>query len=109
EVRLDNEAGGENRTLLGGDGLRASGGTFEPVRGGGGDFVDRREMLQLANAGSSKRYREWRATRATLAADPATLVLFDFENQDPWDRQLLNQRGDVPHAAIIGARWTEGR
>ncbi len=109
EVRLDNGTGGEIRTLLGGDGLRASGGTFEPVRGGGGDFVDRREMLQLANAGSSKRYREWLATRATLAADPATLVLFDFENQDPWDRQLLNQRGDGPHAAIIGARWTEGR
>ncbi|NLT72051.1 MAG: hypothetical protein GXX91_15350 [Verrucomicrobiaceae bacterium] len=109
EVRLDDGAGGEIRTLLGGDGLRASGGTFEPIHGGGGDFVDRREMLQLANAGSSKRYREWLATRDTLAADPASLVLFDFENQDPWDRQLLNQRRDGPHAAIIGARWTEGR
>ncbi len=109
EVRLDGEDGKEIRTLLGGDGLRTSGGVFEPVNGGGGDFVDRREMLHLANAGSGKRYRQWLSSRNTLAADPATLVLFDFENQNPWDRQLLNRRGDGPHAAIIGARWTEGR
>lgn len=109
EVRLDTGEGRAIRTLLGGDGLRASSGIFESVHGGGGDFVDRREMLKLANAGSGKRYREWLTTRNTLAADPATVVLFDFENQDPWDRQLINQRGDGPHAAIIGARWTEGR
>ncbi len=109
EVRLDNREGEEIRTLFGGDGLRSSSGVLESVNGGGSDFIDRRQLLNLANAGSSIRYREWLTTRNTVAADPTTLVLFDFENQEPWDRQLVNQRPGGPQAAIIGARWTEGR
>jgi hypothetical protein len=109
EVRLDNREGREIQTLFGGDGMRASRGGFERVHGGGGDFVDRRELLHLANVGSVERYRQWLVTRNAIARDPATLVLFDFENQDPWDRQLVNQRPAGPEGAIIGAQWTEGR
>ncbi len=109
EVRLDNKEGGEIRTLSSGSGMRSRDGTFESVSGGGADFVDRRQLLNLANAGSSVRYREWLASRNMIAKDPATLVLFDFENQEPWDRQLINQRTGGPKGAIIGAQWTEGR
>ena len=109
EVRLDNKGGGELRTLSTGNGVLSRGGVFEPVRGGGTDFVDRRQLLNLANAGSSVRYREWLTTRNSIAKDPATLVLFDFENQEPWDRQLINQKPGGPKGAIIGAQWTEGR
>lgn len=109
EVRLDNKEGGEIRTLLTGSGVRSREGKLEEVSGGGADFVDRRQLLNLANAGSSVRYREWLASRNTIARDPATLVLFDFENQEPWDRQLINQRTSGPKGAIIGAQWTEGR
>lgn len=109
EVRLDKKEGGEIRTLSTGSGVRSQDGVFESVDGGGTDFVDRRQLLNLANADSKVRYREWLTTRNAIANDPATLVLFDFENQEPWDRQLINQRPGGPKGAIIGAQWTEGR
>ena len=55
------------------------------------------------------KYEAWESIRDSLRDDPATLVLFDFENQKPWDRELQNRRADGPNAAIIGAQWTEGR
>jgi len=109
EVRLDEKDGTGSRTLLSGNGVKARGGVFETVAGGGLDFVDRQQLLHLANAGSRDRYREWLRTRNTLAGDPDTLVFFDFENQEPWDRQLINQHPGGPKGAIIGAQWTEGR
>jgi hypothetical protein len=66
-------------------------------------------LLSLANADSKLRYREWLTTRNAIAKDPATLLLFDFEDQNPWDRQLTNLRPGGPEGAIIGAQWTEGR
>lgn len=109
EVRLDEKDGREIRTLSTGNGVRSQNGVFETVDGGGAGFVDRRQLHRLANADSKLRYREWLTTRNAIAGDPATLVLFDFENQDPWDRQLVNQRPGGPEGAIIGAQWTEGR
>ena len=47
--------------------------------------------------------------RRQFSTDPDTLVFFDFENQNAWDRQLTNRTENGPHAAIIGAQWTEGR
>jgi hypothetical protein len=41
--------------------------------------------------------------------DKNTLVLFDFEDQKRWDRQLTNRKLNGPNAAIIGAKWSEGR
>jgi hypothetical protein len=109
EVRLDKKDGREIRTLAAGSGIRSQNGVFESVDDGGTDFIDRRQLLSLANADSKLRYREWLTTRNAIAHDPATLVLFDFEDQNPWDRQLINQRPGGPEGAIIGARWTEGR
>jgi hypothetical protein len=109
EVRLDEKDGAAIRTLVSGRGVKARDGVFENVDGGGLDFVDRRQLLHLANADSRDRYREWLKTRNTLAGDPDTLVFFDFESQEPWDRQLINQHSGGPKGAIIGAQWTEGR
>ncbi len=109
EVRIDGNNGEELKLLHGGGGIRASGNTFETVEGGGNDFIDRRTLMQLSNANSQSRYRAWEAQRDALASDPATMVLFDFENHEPWDRQLANRRDDGPNGAIVGARWTEGR
>lgn len=109
EVRLDEKDGREIRTLSTGKGVRSQNGVFEAVDGGGAGFVDRRQLHRLANADSKLRYREWLTTRNAIAGDPATLVLFDFEDQNPWDRQLTNLRPGGPEGAIIGAQWTEGR
>ncbi|MEX2578470.1 MAG: LamG-like jellyroll fold domain-containing protein [Verrucomicrobiales bacterium] len=109
EVRLDNYEGKELRRLTTGAGIRARSGVFESVLNGGNGFVDRRRFLELANADSETHYRSWQRQRDAFANDPSTLVLFDFENQQPWDRQLANRSVGGPGGAIVGARWTEGR
>ena len=95
-MRLDEKDGREIRTLSTGNGVRSQNGVFEAVDGGGAGFVDRRQLHRLANADSKLRYREWLTTRNAIAGDPATLVLFDFEDQNPWDRQLTNLRPGGP-------------
>lgn len=109
EVRIDGNDGEELKMLRGGVGIQAEGNSFETVEGGGNDFIDRRTLMQLSDANSQSRYRAWEEQRDTLASDPATMVLFDFENHELWDRQLANRSEDGPNGAIVGARWTEGR
>ncbi|MEQ1841490.1 MAG: LamG domain-containing protein, partial [Verrucomicrobiales bacterium] len=60
------------------------------------------------------RYVGWKGLSEDLRKDPATLVYFDFEEQDPWDRALTNRSragvdGLPAGGAIIGAQWTQGR
>ena len=109
KVRLDDKAGNELKNLVSGNGIRATGGTFESVTGGGTDFVDRKTLLNLSHVDRVGRYREWLASRDTLLNDPDTLILFDFESQNAWDRQLLSKREDSSNGAIIGAQWARGR
>lgn len=109
EVRLDSDDGAELKLLTSGGGIRSEHGIFESVDGGGHDFIDRRKLMQLADEDSLGRYRAWEAQRDAIADDPATLVLFDFENQERWDRQLANRSEGGPNGAIVGARWAEGR
>jgi len=109
EVRLDDASGRELRRLETGGGLRSRAGRFEPVAGTGDGFVDRRQLLGLAEAGHRARHHRWAETRQTLAEEPATRALFDFEGRQPWDSRLDNRAADGPDGAIIGARWTEGR
>jgi hypothetical protein len=110
EVRLDRPDGQTFETLLAGHGLQADAGRFDKREGGGTDFVNREQILELSQVDSRARFREWQASRDALAADPSTLVLFDFEGQKPWDRQLENRgRDDMPAGAVIGAQWSQGR
>jgi Concanavalin A-like lectin/glucanases superfamily/FecR protein len=110
EVRLDRADGRILENLKAGSGLTAEAGVFQERSGGGGDFVNREQILQLAQADSRVRFREWQDSRNTLANDPTTLILFDFESQKPWDRQLKNRgRNAIPGGAIIGAQWAQGR
>lgn len=110
EVRLDRPDGETLENLEAGRGVATAAGVFLERNGGGGDFVNREQILQLAQADSGVRFRAWQDSRNALAADPTTLVLFDFEAQKPWDRQLLNRgRNAIPGGAIIGAQWAQGR
>lgn len=110
EVRLDRPDGKTLENLGAGRGLAAESGVFHKRTGGGSDFVNREQILQLAQADSGVRFRAWQESRDALAADPTTLVLFDFEAQKPWDRQLKNRgRNAIPGGAIIGAQWAQGR
>ncbi len=111
EVRLDDHTGGELRRLLTGNGVRSTndGSGFEAVGRGGIDFVSRRELLTLAEDDWRARHAAWTRSREQWNAGSAPVALFDFEGQDPWDRQLVNRATDGADGAIIGAPWTEGR
>jgi len=109
EVRLDSHEGETLKHLNGGDGMRSQSGNFEPIPANGTRFVGREQLLHRADANSQSRYERWQLTREVLLEDEGTLVLFDFENQNRWDRQLINRKPNGPQAAIIGAKWSEGR
>jgi hypothetical protein len=109
EVRVDDFDGKEIQLVEGGDGLRSADGKVESLSGGGGDFIGRERLLDLAAEDRKSKLQEWNRMRRQFSTDPDTLVFFDFENQNAWDRQLTNRTENGPHAAIIGAQWTEGR
>tara|TARA_R110002096_G_scaffold40688_17_gene110390 strand:- start:55 stop:1638 length:1584 start_codon:yes stop_codon:yes gene_type:complete len=109
EVRLDDESGKELRLLNTGTGIRSIDGIFESLTGGDTSFIDREKMLNLTRADRTSRYQKWLASRDALRSDPATLVLFDFEDQNRWDRQLISRTETASSGAIIGAQWTTGR
>ncbi len=110
EVRIDHRGGSTPRTLTTGAGMRASGGGgYEPVTEGGHGFINRRELLTLARDDSRSRHAAWARSRAGLIDDPGLLAWFDFEGQEPWDRQLVNRSKTGADGAIIGGQWTEGR
>ena len=109
EIRLDSLAGETLKHLNEGDGVRTLSGSLEPIAANESRFIGREQLLNRADANSQSRYESWRRTREALIEDESTLVLFDFENQNRWDRQLINRKPDGPQAAIIGAKWSEGR
>ena len=109
EVRVDDNEGRELRTLETGNAIRSESGAIETVDGGSSAYIDPEGLRGLAEADWQVKYEAWESIRDSLRDDPATLVLFDFEHQKPWDRELQNRRANGPNAAIIGAQWTEGR
>lgn len=109
EIRLDSLRGETLKHLNEGDGIRSQSGNIESITANGSRFVGREQLLDRADANSKSRYENWQQTREVIRQDESTLVLFDFENQNRWDRQLINRKADGPQAAIIGSKWTEGR
>lgn len=101
--------GSEKANLTEGGAIRGARGKIEIFDGVGSDFIDRKTLLGMAEASGQSRYLRWKTQRAALRKDPDTLVFFDFEDSNPWDRQLLNRNEEGPNAAIIGAQWTQGR
>ncbi|MEM9282133.1 MAG: LamG-like jellyroll fold domain-containing protein [Verrucomicrobiota bacterium] len=109
EVRIDDKSGQQLRHLTTGNGIRSKEGILLSLSGGGSDFVDREQLLTLARKDRVGRYQQWLLSRDQLIEDPDTLLFYDFENQNAWDRQLENRAGIGSQAAVIGAQWTRGR
>lgn len=114
EVRLDSNDGQQLRHLGAGAAVRSKDGDLKDIESRGEAFIDRQRLLELARDDWRSRYDGWKAQTEALRSDPAMLVCFDFENQDPWDRALENRAdkttpGLPQRGAIIGAQWTQGR
>lgn len=75
-------------------------------------FTDRPGLARLADDDLRRRHARWRAHSDRIRQDPSTVVYFTFEEQEPWDRTLVNQAapsGGAAHAAIVGCRFATGR
>ncbi len=71
------------------------------------DDVARRESDE-----QRERLRVWKNAAKTLSSDPAALVHYTFEDQEPGVAQLANTVASAPASAfgkIAGCEWTEGR
>lgn len=109
-VRLDRSDGRELRHLGAGAAVRSQAGEITEIESRGEAFIDRQRILELARDDWRSRYAAWKGVCEKLRLDPDLLVHFDFESQDPWDRELRNKASAPPSgAAIIGAQWTQGR
>ncbi|MDF1815740.1 MAG: FecR domain-containing protein [Verrucomicrobiales bacterium] len=110
EVRLDDLAGKQLAHLTGGMGVRTGGTTdLENLAADPETFVGRRQLQDLASDTSKTAFDQWYQTTGERRADESVLLYFDFEDQEPWDRKLLNQSRPGSNAAIIGAQWSTGR
>lgn len=110
EVRLDSVAGEALHHLGAGAAMQSEGGQLTAIESRGEAFVDRRQLMRLAQNDWRSRYAGWREMSDRLRADADTLAYFDFEDQNPWDRALENRAAEGPQGgAIIGAQWTQGR
>ncbi|MCB1076585.1 MAG: hypothetical protein KDM64_02050 [Verrucomicrobiae bacterium] len=110
EIRLDDAAGKPLRHLTAGAALQSAEGNLTAIESRGDAFVDRQQLMNLAQNDWGSRYAGWLRESVRLRADPAVIAYFDFEGQHPWDRALENRTpGGSGSGAIIGAQWTQGR
>lgn len=109
-VRLEATDGRALRQIDAGEAVRGENGALTEIESRGEAFVGRERLLELARDDWRSRYAAWKRHNEGLRRDPAMLVAFDFEDQDPWDRALVNRAESAPAAgAVIGAQWTQGR
>ena len=76
------------------------------------DFPNGEELARSADAAGRVRSREWKAAMDTLAADPATLLSYTFDEDVESSRSVLNcaaQAVTESHGALVGAGWSGGR
>ncbi|MBF0198815.1 MAG: hypothetical protein HQL32_13955 [Planctomycetes bacterium] len=112
KVDLHNKGGEKFKSLQSGAGVKNGhdADVFQPMEQLQQNFIGRREMVEFSKHQTENNAMLWAAHRRRWAEDPHTLVYFDFEDHQPWDRQL-NGAGysHSNDAAIIGADWSEGR
>lgn len=74
------------------------------------DFISYRQIGQLDNYNHQNRQQEWLTYLDELKSRDDLLLLYDFQQEEEWQRSLQNQApiGKM-EGAIIGAQWSEGR
>ncbi len=75
-------------------------------------FISFADMAQTSLKNASMRHQRWRDLVEEMRADDDILALYDFEDQGPRERTLVNQaayQNQFTHGAIVGGRWTNGR
>jgi hypothetical protein len=95
-----------------GKAARLDGGSFREIPVRPADFPNGEELARHADAEGRARAKEWQAATTRLAADPATLLSYTFDNETQWSRTVKNRASratEESHGALVGAGWTGGR
>jgi hypothetical protein len=110
EVSLYEKGGAFIQDLSQGLGVRATTQSgLESVSSDSMNFVDRERLAELAAGDWQKLALNFERERQYWANNPDTLVYFDFEASNPWQRRLESGRPGTPEGAIVGAQWAQGR
>jgi len=104
--------GGAPRSLIGGEAVRVQTGVMQSIEANRAAFLTDTELDQRDEELTQQRFASWKEASAELGADPAGLIYYNFEPQNPAARLLRNRanasRGGTP-GEIIGCGWTAGR
>jgi hypothetical protein len=73
-------------------------------------FVGFKSLYHLSDKSHQHRYKQWNHLRHRISNDQQALLYFSFENQNSWDREIINLApNQISNGAIVGCRWSEGR
>jgi hypothetical protein len=87
-------------------------GVFRKIAADPNAFVSSAKLEEQWRAELRRRHERWLAHSQKLRADSRLLLYYTFQDQQPWERTLLNRatvhEGDL-NGGIIGCAWSEGR
>ncbi len=98
--------------LLDGKAKRLEAGAFHDIPSRPDAFPTQQILARQADHESGEKQAWWVREINRLAADPDALVVYSFENEQPWSRRVENQVPDAKaesHGTLVGAGWTGGR
>lgn len=109
----DQSAGSRGELMQGGKAVKlskAGSGSHEVIPVNEEAFVDFESLYHLSTQKNRDRFQKWNAYSEKISKDPNTLLYFSFENQNSWDRELINHSNrSASNGAIVGCNWSEGR
>lgn len=112
-VELFTEPGQKDPLLLSGQkALQLKGGNLLEVPVRPRDFPNGEELSRRAMIDTEQRMQQWNAVNQKLAADPQTVVLYTFDQENEWSRSVTNRASTAAtksDATLVGAGWTGGR
>ncbi len=76
------------------------------------DFPNGEELSHRAKIDTEQRMQQWDLVNQKLAADPQTVVLYTFDQENEWSRSVKNhatRSAMTSDATLVGAGWTGGR
>jgi hypothetical protein len=109
----DNSLRADTPPLTTGNGVSIDpSGVLRKIAADANAFVNSAKLEQQWRAELQHRHERWLAHSQKLRADSRLLLYYTFQDQQLWERTLLNRatvhEGDL-NGAIIGCAWSEGR
>ena len=98
--------------LEAGKAARLDGSVLHDIPARPADFPNGEALAISADAAGRERSKEWKTAMTALAADPATLLSYTFDDEVESSRSVSNRGAQAvaeSHGALVGAGWTGGR